>query len=121
MPAVEAAGAVGRDERERSRSWRDERVGDRVRGNRSERPEPALLPGADEPANTVVVRNRGTRRGEREPAAGTLATPRDGPRCRSAAAVAERRAEPREGVAASPAQLLPGGVADDAAHGQDQV
>jgi hypothetical protein len=121
VAALEAAPTIGRDEGERRRRGRRKHSGDGVRGHSGQRAEPAFLPRADDSANALVVRDRGTRRGERETAAGTLAAPRDGPRGRSTAAVTERRANSREGVATGPAQLLPCGVADDAAHGQDQI
>src|SRR5262245_32869095 len=122
VAALESARAVRWDEREPGRSRRRrERVGELVGGDRGEGAEAAFLPGADEPANTLVVRDGGAGGGEREAAAGALATPLNGPGGRSAATVAPGRAQPREGVAAGPTQLLSGGVADDAAHGQDQV
>ena len=122
MAALEAARAIRRDEREPGRTRRRrERGRELVGSDRSEGAEAALLPGAHEPANALVVRDGGTGGGEREAAAGALATPLDGPGGRSATAVAPGRAQPREGVAAGPTQLLSGGVADDAAHGQNQV
>src|SRR5262245_35599639 len=122
LAALEAARAIRRHDLRPGRTGqRRQRVRDLVGTDRREVAEAALLPGADEPADVLVVRDGGTGRGEREAAAGALSAPLDGPGGRSAAAVAPGRGQPREGVAAGPAQLLSGGVADDAAHGQDQV
>jgi hypothetical protein len=122
VAALETTRAIRRDEREPGRARRRrQRVRDLVGSDRSEGAEAALLPGAHEPTDALVVRDGGTGGRESEAAAGALATPLHGPGGRSAAAVAPGRAQPREGVAAGPAQLLSGGVAGDAAHGQDQV
>jgi hypothetical protein len=121
MPALEAARAVGRDERERCRGGRRQGVGHRLGRHGCERPQAALLPGAHELPNRRVVHDRCTGRDECEAAACALAAPLDRPRGRSAAAGAERRNEPREGATTGRAELLAAGAADDAAHGQDQV
>lgn len=121
VASLETAPTIGRDKTERRRAGRRERVDNGVRGCGGQRAEPALLPRPDESANALVVRDRGACGGKRETATGALAAPRHRPRGWSTAAVAERRAESREGVATGPAQLLSRGVADDAAHGQDQV
>jgi hypothetical protein len=121
VASLETAPTIGRDERERRRAGWRERVGNGVRSCGGQRAEPALLPRAHEPANALVVRDGGAGGGEREAAAGALAAPRHRPRGGSTTTVAERRAESRESFATGPAQLLSRGVADDAAHGQDQI
>jgi hypothetical protein len=121
VASLETTPTIGRDERERRRAGWRERLGNGVRSFGGQRAEPVLLPRPDKPANALVVGDRGAGGDEREAAAGALAAPRHRPRGRSTAAVAERRAESREGVATSPAQLLSCSVADDAVHGQDQI
>jgi hypothetical protein len=121
VPALEAARAVGWDERERCHGRRGQGVGHRVGRHRRQRSQAALLPRAHELPNSRVVRDRRPGRGEREAAACALTAPLDRPGGRSAAASTERVGKPREGVAAGRAELLAACAADDAADGQYQV
>ena len=121
MAALEAARAVGRDERERCHGGWRQGVGHGIGRHGCERPQAALLPGAHELPDRGVVRDRRAGRDECQTAACAFAAPLDRPRGRSAAASAERHDEPREGAATGRAELFAAGAADDAAHGQDQV
>src|SRR5947207_4983455 len=97
-------------------TFRDER-----RSLGREPPEAALLPAEDEAAGRLVVADRGARRCERDPPPRALAAALDRPYSGRAAARAERRFEPRQGLAARRAQLLSSRCADDAALRQEKI
>jgi hypothetical protein len=68
VAALERPRAVGRDEGERVHSRPRHGLRHDLRGLGGQAAEPALLPGANQPANVVVVLDPGTGRGERESA-----------------------------------------------------
>lgn len=96
MAALQPAIRIGRDERYglRSRRW-DDLDQDRG-GGRSESPERTLFPPGDERANGIVVVNGGPGAREGEAPARALPAPAHRPRGRRAAALAERRLDPRQ-------------------------
>jgi hypothetical protein len=118
MAALKAPGSVRRDEREHARARRRQHADEDFRGLDGQAAEPTLLPAAHEPADVVVVGDRGAGGRERETAARALAAPRDRPGGRSATAVAERRFESRQPLAAGRAQLVAAHATDGAAHRQ---
>jgi hypothetical protein len=118
VAALKAPGSVRRDEREHARTRRRQHASEDTRGLGGQTAEPTLLPGAYEPANVVVVGDRGAGGRERETAARALTAPSDRPGGRSATAVAERPFESRQPLAAGYAQLVATRAADGAAHRQ---
>ena len=87
---------VSRDEREHVDLGPPERLRDDVGRNTRESPEAFLLPRDDDALDGRVVRDGRARRRERDAPSGTLAAAPDGPPGRRAAALAERRADPRK-------------------------
>src|SRR5207302_1597309 len=81
----------------------------------------ALLPAGHEPAHLLVVGDRRSSLREAETPSRAFAAALDGPRRRRAAALAQRRLEPREAVAAAVAQCAAGSAADETAPRQQQV
>src|SRR5690242_4401612 len=116
----EDAVAVGGYERQRGPRGSDD-LDDGFSRSVHQPAEPAVLPGGDEGAHGVLVNDRRPRLPEREAAAGAVAAAADRPGRRSAAAVAERRLDPREEREAPLAELRAALGADHASLREQQL
>src|SRR5207245_469446 len=112
---------VRRDEHERIDLWRRQLPGDLIRGECGQASQPVLLPSRNDRADALVVRDRRTRRREREPSARAFGTTPDRPRSRRAAALAEGRLETPQRPEAGGADLRAGFPAREAALRQQQI
>src|SRR5712691_489308 len=121
VSALEPAVTVGRDEDERVDVRTRQLLRDRVRRERGQPPQPVLLPAGDDRADTRVVRDRRARGREREPAPRAFRATANRPRGRRAAALAERRLQPRQSAEARGADLRTGPPAGEAALRQQQL
>jgi hypothetical protein len=121
MAALQVAIASRGDERHRVDVRRRHDLGDDVRSECGEPPQPAFLPRGDDASNAVVVRHRRACRREREPASGALDAAADRPRPGLPAPLAARPPEARERFAAVRADLRAGATAHDAPLRQQQV
>jgi hypothetical protein len=121
VPALQAPVAVGGDERHEVDLGPGHGFEHQPGRHACESPESALLPASDEPADGVVVLDGRPGGREREPPAGALAAPGDGPDGGSAAPGTERRDDRRQAVAAPVAQLTSRPAAGEAALRQDEI
>jgi hypothetical protein len=117
QPAVRIAG----DEDDTRGVGSRDRLPDDRRSPAGEPAQAALLPGDDDRAEPVIVRQRSPRIRESEPPTGTFSTAAYGPGRRGAAAHAERRLDATQRSGAAGAHLRSGKRADKAALRQEQI
>jgi hypothetical protein len=120
MAAVAAAFGIRRDEDERLPPVL-ERLGGHDRRSRGEAPQASILPGVDEAADRLVVRDRRASAREGQSPAGALPAAPDGPGGRRAAPFAAGAAEPWQRAEAGAADLPAGEPAPDAVLRKEEV
>ena len=121
VPALPAALAVARHERQRDDGGACDDLHDEAGEERRELAASTLLPGGDERSGTGVVDERRACPGEPEPAAAALDAAPDGPGAGAAAALAHRRGDAHERVAARVAQRGTGHLAAGAPGREEQA
>jgi hypothetical protein len=108
MPSPQPAVEIRWDERETASTRRLDRLDDHAGSPRGEPPEPALLPGGDDPPHGRVVFNGGSRVCDCQTPAGALRTTPDRPGRWRTAAVAPRRSKAAQRRRAGDAHLVAG-------------
>jgi hypothetical protein len=121
VPALSAALAVARHERQRSDGGACDDLHDEAGEQRRELAASTLLPGRDERSGTSVIDERGARPGEPEPAAAALHAAPDGPGAGAAAALAHGRGDAHERIPARVAQRGTGHLAAGATGREEQA
>jgi hypothetical protein len=121
VTALETAVGVGRDKRDRAAVRPRDDLGGECGGGIGEPSQSALLPGGYDRLDGVVVVDGCPGGRECDSPARTLVTAADGPGCRRAAALAERRPDPRQPGEAGVAELDAAEAADRASLREEQV
>ena len=121
VAALEQPLAVRRDERQRVCFGRRDRLDDEVRGRRGDVPKAVLLPAADDGSYGLVVRDGRARGRERNSTTRAFRAAGDRPFRGAAATLAERRADPRQGLEAARAHERAAAPAREAATRQQEI